>query len=143
MYNILKESHNGLGMFLLFLLLVIIIFIFVKFLSKNPFNKSARIASLIGLITVHTQILVGFAIYFLSPLGVANFSKESMGHPISRFYMVEHPVGMILAAILITIGYRLSKKATLSDKAKYARILIYYTIGFALIAYLIPWFLWS
>lgn len=143
MYNILKESHNGIGMFLLFLLFIIILFVFVKFLLKNPFNKSAKIAALIGLITVHLQILVGFALYFLSPLGISNFSGESMGHPISRFYIVEHPVGMILAAILITVGYRLSKKTTLSDKAKYARILIYYTIGFAIIAYLIPWFLWS
>ena len=143
MYNILKESHNGIGMFLLFLLFIIILFVFVKFLLKNPFNKSAKIAALIGLIAVHLQILVGFALYFLSPLGISNFSGESMGHPISRFYIVEHPVGMILAAILITVGYRLSKKTTLSDKAKYARILIYYTIGFAIIAYLIPWFLWS
>ena len=143
MYNILKESNNGIGMFLLFLLFIIILFVFVKFLLKNPFNKSAKIAALIGLITVHLQILVGFALYFLSPLGISNFSGESMGHPISRFYIVEHPVGMILAAILITVGYRLSKKTTLSDKAKYARILIYYTIGFAIIAYLIPWFLWS
>ena len=143
MYNILKESHKGIGMFLLFLLFIIILFVFVKFLLKNPFNKSAKIAALIGLITVHLQILVGFALYFLSPLGISNFSGESMGHPISRFYIVEHPVGMILAAILITVGYRLSKKTTLSDKAKYARILIYYTIGFAIIAYLIPWFLWS
>lgn len=143
MYNILKESHNGIGMFLLFLLFIIILFVFVKFLLKNPFNKSAKIAALIGLITVHLQILVGFALYFLSPLGISNFSGESMGHPISRFYIVEHPVGMILAAILITVGYRLSKKTTLSDKAKYARILIYYTIGFGIIAYLIPWFLWS
>ena len=143
MYNILKESHNGIGMFLLFLLFIIILFVFVKFLLKNPFNKSAKIAALIGLITVHLQILVGFALYFLSPLGISNFSGESMGHPISRFYIVEHPVGMILAAILITVGYRLSKKTTLSDKAKYARILIYYKIGFGIIAYLIPWFLWS
>ena len=143
MYNILKESHNGIGMFLLILLLIIILFLFVKFLLKNPFNKSARIAALIGMITVHIQILVGFGLYFLSPLGITNFSAKSMGHPISRFYMVEHPVGMLLAAILITIGYRLSKKINLSDKSKYARTLIYYTIGFAIIAYLIPWFLWS
>ena len=143
MYNTLKESHNGLGMFLLFLLLITIIFIFIKFLLKNPFNRSARIAALIGMVTVHIQIVVGFLLYFLSPLGVSNFSGQSMGHPIARFYIVEHPVGMILAAILITIGFRVSKKTNLSDKAKYVRILIYYTLGFAIITYLIPWFLWS
>ena len=143
MYNILKESHNGIGMVLLFLILIIIIFITLKFILKKPFRKSVKIAALVGLITVHIQILVGFLLYFLSPLGLSNFSGESMGHKISRFYIVEHPIGMILAAVLITIGYKVIKKTDLSDKAKYTRLLIYYTLGFAIIAYLIPWFLWS
>ena len=143
MYNILKESHNGIGMLLLFLLLIIIIFVLIRFLLKKPLNKSVKVAALIGLITVHTQILIGFLLYFLSPLGLSNFSGESMAHKISRFYIVEHPVGMILAAVLITIGYRAIKKTRLSDKSKYTRLLIYYGLGFGIIAYLIPWFLWS
>ncbi|EGV43334.1 hypothetical protein BZARG_1763 [Bizionia argentinensis JUB59] len=143
MYNILKESHNGIGMVLLFLLLIIIVIILAKFLLKKPFNKSVKITALIGLITVHIQILIGLLLYFLSPLGLSNFSGDSMGHKISRFYIVEHPIGMILAAVLITIGYKVVKKTNLTDKAKYRRLLIYYGLGFGLIAYLIPWFLWS
>ncbi len=143
MYNILKESHNGLGMALLFLLLIIIIFILIRFLLKKPVNKSVKIAGLIGLIAVHTQILIGVLLYFLSPLGLSNFSGESMGHKISRFYIVEHPIGMILAAVLITIGYKAIKKTSLTDNSKYKRVLIYYSLGFAIIAYLIPWFLWA
>ena len=143
MYNILKEAHNGIGMALLFLLLIIIIFVLIKFLMKKPLNKSVKVAALIGLITVHTQILIGVLLYFLSPLGLSNFSGESMGHKISRFYIVEHPIGMIVAAALITIGYKAIKKAGLTDKSKYTRLLIYYGLGFGIIAYLIPWFLWS
>lgn len=143
MYNILKESHNGIGMLLLFLLLVTIIFILIRFLLKKPLNKSVKVAALIGMITTHCQILIGFLLYFLSPLGLSNFSGESMGHTISRFYIVEHPLGMIVAAVLITIGYRVVKKVGLTDKAKYTRLLIYYFLGFGIIAYLIPWFLWS
>ena len=143
MYNILKESHNGIGMALLFLLLIIIIFVLIKFLMKKPLNKSVKIAALIGLIAVHTQILIGVILYFLSPLGLSNFSGESMGHTISRFYIVEHPIGMIVAAALVTIGYKAIKKTGLSDKSKYTRLLIYYGLGFGIIAYLIPWFLWS
>ena len=142
MYNFLKESHNLIGMVLLFFLLLSILFILVRFLIKKPFNKTVKIIALIGMITVHLQILIGFTLYFLSPLGMSNFSGESTKHSISRFYIVEHPVGMILAAILITIGYRVTKKITLSDRAKYTRLLIYYFLGFAIIAYLIPWFLW-
>ena len=143
MYNILKEAHNGIGMALLFLLLIAIIVILINFLSKKPFNKISKILALIGLITMHTQILIGLLLYFMSPVGLSNFSGESMGHTISRFYIVEHPIGMILAAVLITIGYKQTKKSTLSDSGKYKRLLIYYTIGFGIVAYLIPWFLWS
>ena len=143
MYNILKEAHNGIGMALLFLLLIAIIVILINFLSKKPFNKISKILALIGLITMHTQILIGLLLYFMSPVGLSNFSGESMGHTISRFYIVEHPIGMILAAVLITIGYKQAKQSTLSDSGKYKRLLIYYTIGFGIVAYLIPWFLWS
>ena len=130
-------------MLLLLILLVAIIFMLVAFLLKKPFNKPQRIAGLIGLITVHTQILIGFVLYFLSPVGLSNFSGASMGIKISRFYIVEHPVGMILAAILITWGYKQTKKIDLSDSAKYKRLLISYGIGFGITYYLIPWFLWS
>jgi len=143
MYTILKESHNGLGMLLLFILLASILFIVFSYFKRKPFLKSVRLAALIGLIVVHLQILVGIFLYTLSPLGMSSFTKDSMGHSISRFYLLEHPIGMIIAAILITIGYRASKKEGLSDRGKYNRVLVYYIIGFSLVAYLIPWFLWS
>ena len=143
MYHILKLSHNGIGLVLLFLLLLILLFVFIRFILNKPFNKTVKIAALIGLITVHMQLLVGFLLYFLSPLGLSNFSAQSMGHKIARFYIVEHPIGMILAAILVTIGYKIVKKNNLSDKSKYTKLLIYYSLAFGIIAYLIPWFLWA
>lgn len=143
MYINLKEAHNLLGMILLFGLFLIIMIILISFLRKKPFAKCSKITALIGLILIHTQVSIGFILYFLSPLGKNNFSAESMGHPISRFYMVEHPVGMILAAILITMGYSKAKKTGISSRGKYKRILIYYAIALLIIAYLIPWFLWS
>lgn len=143
MYTILKESHNGIGMLLLFILLASILFIVFSYFKRKPFLKSVRLAALIGLIVMHLQVLVGIFLYTLSPLGISSFTKDAMGHSISRFYLLEHPIGMIVAAILITIGYRASKKEGLSDRGKYKRVLIYYILGFGLVAYLIPWFLWS
>ena len=143
MYNILKESHNGLGMVLLFILVFVVIFVLVRLLLKKPFNKTTKTFALIGLIFMHLQIVIGLVLYFVSPKGLSNFSGEAMGDKISRLYIVEHPLGMIIAAILITIGYSQSKKITLSDNARYKRILIYYAIGLALVAYLIPWFVWA
>lgn len=143
MYNFLKESHNGIGLVLLFLFLTVIIFLFSMFLVKKTWGKPEKIAALVGLVVVHLQLLIGFVLYFISPLGLDNFSSDSMGHKISRFYLLEHPLGMILAVFIITRGYKLSKKNTLGDSTKYKRLLIHYGLGFGIITYLIPWFLWS
>ncbi len=143
MLNFIKEFHNIIGMVILFLLLIIIIGILINLLLKKPFGKFSKILTLSGLILVHLQISFGIILYFLSPLGLENFSGDSMKHTISRFYIVEHPVGMILAAVLITIGYKKAKNTKLSDAKRHTRVLIYYGIGFALISYLIPWFLWN
>lgn len=143
MYNSLKEAHNILGMTILFTLFFVLIFILIAFLRKKPFRKSSKITALIGLIVMHVQILIGAVLYFLSPLGISNLSGESMQHPISRFYALEHPVGMVLAAVLITIGYSQSKNEKLSSSGRYKRILLFYATGTAIVVYLIPWFLWS
>lgn len=143
MYISIKETHNIMGMAVLFLLLIIFIAILIAALSKKPFGKFSKIASLIGLIFIHIQVIVGMALYFLSPLGMSNFSGESMKHGISRFYIVEHPIGMILAAVLITIGYRRAKNIKRTNANRHLQILIFYGISLAIIAYLIPWFLWN
>ena len=143
MYITLKESHNVLGMIVLFALFLIVLFLLVSFLRKRPFGKSSKIVSLMGLVLAHLQLTFGVILYFLSPLGMNNFSADSMTHTISRFYMVEHPIGMILAGLLITLGYRACKKENLNSQSIYKRVLIYYTLGIVIISYLIPWFLWN
>lgn len=143
MFNFLKESHNIMGMAILFGLLLVVLFMLVMLLRKRTFGKSSKIVALIGMILAHLQFTIGLIVYFLSPLGMSNFSGESMGHPISRFYIVEHPIGMIIAVVLLTIGYSRSKKTHFSDAKRHTQVLVFYGIGLAIIAYLIPWFLWN
>lgn len=55
-----------------------------------------------------------------------------------RFYSVEHTTGMLIAIILITIGYSRSKRAT--DAITKQRLIgIFYGIGLLLILASIPW----
>lgn len=143
-YLDLKQIHNTIGLLLFLGLFAIIIFLFIAFLLKKAFQKPMRIASITGLTLAHIQFTLGITLYFLSPLGKANFSGEAMKHDISRFYIIEHPVGMLLAIVLMTLGNRFSrKKRKVTDRVRYKKILIYYSISFAIIAYLIPWFLWN
>lgn len=143
MYIITKNAHNTIGMGVLLILFLVLAIIFIRFLSKKPFHKSSKTLALIGLISIHLQLVFGWILYFISPVGVHNFSGDAMGETVSRFYLVEHPVGMILAAVLITIGYKRIKKEKYTDAKKHQQILIFYGLGLVLTSYFIPWFVWS
>ncbi|WP_232046781.1 hypothetical protein [Sphingobacterium daejeonense] len=56
----------------------------------------------------------------------------------SRFYFLEHPLMMIIAIILITIGYSKSKKILDAKKANQT-VLIFYIIALILILSRIPY----
>ncbi|HYG39175.1 MAG TPA: hypothetical protein VD908_11175 [Cytophagales bacterium] len=141
MYTGLKHLHSGLAYLLLAALIFSIVFILISFINKKPFTDGKRKISLIGLISAHLQLLIGLVLYFVSPLGVAAFSGEAMKNSVSRLYMLEHPLTMIIGVILITIGYSRAKKLQQDDR-RYKSILIFYTIGLILILLRIPWSAW-
>lgn len=141
--DILKKAHSGIGILILFAILLIIFYLIIRYVIKKPFNKSNRTAALIGMALVHLQIILGLVLYLVSPLGIANFSGKAMKDPISRLYILEHPTAMIVAAILITIGYLSIRNDRLSDVRKYSRVLLLYAIAYSFILYVTPWFVWS
>lgn len=142
MYKTLKNTHHDLGLALLFVFLICFIYIFASFLKRRDFKEGGRIPALVALITVYTQILIGSLLYFVSPLGFSNFSEELMGSGTFRFYILEHPAGMLLAVIFVTIGYRHCGNGSLSAVGKYNRILLYYAIAYGVLLYSVPWHVW-
>ena len=86
----------------------------------------------LALISSHIQLLIGLILYFLSSKVV--FSKETMGNTITRFFTVEHVLGMVLAIALVTIGYSKSKKAKNNKK-----ILLFYALALVVIFLSITW----
>jgi hypothetical protein len=141
MYIIVKYFHSYLAILVLALLLLAILFNAYHWLKGRPFTTSNKAIALGGLIAVHTQFLVGLILYFLSPFGISNISDEAMKNSITRLYLVEHPLVMILAIALITIGYSKTKKAV-SDTSKYKTTVLFYSIGLCLILSRIPWSNW-
>jgi hypothetical protein len=63
---------------------------------------------------------------------------EVMKEPFSRFFTVEHTLGMLIAIILIHIGKAQARKQ-ISDKAKHKRTLIFYLLALLIILASIPW----
>ena len=122
------------------MILVVVVAIYGRVKAK-PYNKTARILSLVGLGAAQSQFTIGLILYFISPLGMSNFSGDAMKNTLSRLYIVEHPLMMLLAIVLVTIGYIKTKKAK-DDKSKYKNMAIYYSIGLAFILSRIPWQMW-
>ena len=56
----------------------------------------------------------------------------------ARFRALEHPLGMIIAILLITIGYGKIKRAD-TDAAKFRALKIFYGLALLLILISIPW----
>lgn len=120
MYQILKSAHSGWRYLVLILLVVAIIQALAGWLGKKPYTEGNRKINLFTLIFVHTQILIGLVLYFVSPLVEAGV----------RYWKMEHIGMMIFAAILVTIGNARSKKGDV-PAAKHKAVALYF--GLALI----------
>jgi membrane protein DedA with SNARE-associated domain len=81
-------------------------------------------------------LLLGLVLFFTSPK--VNLSGLDMKNPVERFFAVEHSVMMILAVILITIGYTKSKKA-LEENKKFKTAFTYFVIALLVLLAGIPW----
>lgn len=55
-----------------------------------------------------------------------------------RFFWIEHPVGMLIAIVLITLGHGMAKK-TVSDEVKYRKAFYFFLFALVIILVSIPW----
>ncbi len=92
-------------------------------------------------IAFDVQVLAGIALYvFASPITM--MAREHMGaamaNNVTRFWLVEHPFGMIVALALAHIGRARVRKAQ-TDHARFTRAAVFYGLS-VLIAFLAtPW----
>lgn len=137
MYNIIQHSHSGLMWLVVTLIVLSVLFSFLGLLKKGK-TVSPTIVKLfsISVWAVHIQILLGAVLYFISPKVqlIEGFMKSSD----LRFNGLEHPLMMIIAAVLITVGYSKSKKKTEAVK-KNKTIFIFYLLTLIIILAMIPW----
>jgi hypothetical protein len=139
MYEFIQKFHSGWAYLALLALIIAVVNSLLGMNSKKEFTSKDRKIALFALIGTHTQLLIGFILYFVSPLGLAVISQ--MKDATLRLTAVEHPLINIIAIVFITIGWSKHKKATLND-AKFKSIAVFYGIGLVLILSRIPWSLW-
>lgn len=133
MNSILTHAHSGLRWVAIILLLLAIINAF----TAKTFEKKHKMINLFTMITLHTQLIIGLVQYFITS-GKVKFFDGWMKEAAFRFYGMEHLMGMLIAIVLITVGYSKSKRGT-TDSEKFKPIKLFYLIGFILIIASIPW----
>jgi len=141
MYTGLLHLHSWLAYLVLLALVVCIVYAAIGAVAGREFTEKDRKIALVGMILTHVQFLIGLILYFVSPLGLSNFSGEAMGDSLARLYMLEHPLINLIAVILITIGHGRAKRLT-NSKVRFRNVYMFYAIGFILILSRIPWTTW-
>ena len=139
MYTFIQKFHSGWAYLALLLLVFAVVNSLLGMSSKKEFTAKDRKIALFGLIATHIQLVVGFVLYFISPLGSASFGQ--MKDAALRLTSLEHPLTNVIAIALITIGWSKHKKAATSE-AKFKALTIFYGLGLVLILIRIPWKLW-
>jgi hypothetical protein len=95
---------------------------------------------LIFMICIDVQLLLGLALWALSPTvaqGRADMSA-AMKDPQLRFWVVEHGLTMLLALVAVHVGRMLVRKAA-NPRAAHLRTALYSGLALALIFLRTPW----
>ena len=137
MYNGLLHAHSGIRWIILAGLLFAIFNSFSGKKSGREFTDKDRKIGLIAFIGSHIQIIIGFALYFINEHGKVSFSNM-MANGFFRFFTLEHPVAMLIAITLITVGYIKAKKGQ-DSKQKFSSQFNFYLAALVIILISIPW----
>ncbi|WP_339755380.1 hypothetical protein [uncultured Winogradskyella sp.] len=117
----------------------------IKFFGDKEFDAKDFRISLFTLITMHIQLLLGLILFFtkdyFSTISEVGGMGEVMKNAVLRSNIIEHPITMIFAVVLVTVGYSKHKKKLVS-KQKFKMLAVFYTIALILVLAKIPWKTW-
>lgn len=110
--------------------------------KKQFTDKDLRIG-LFALIVSYIHLIIGVAWYIMSlwDKALRADAGDVMSDKATRLLAVEHPTIMILATVLITIGWSQHKKK-IEDVAKFKMFAVFYGIGLLLMLLRFPWNNW-
>lgn len=141
MHNTILLLHSWLRWVVLALLVIAILQAFQGWFKQTAWTDQHKRINLFTMIAADVQLLLGLLLYFVSgPWSQSLFSNTKMVMKTRslRYFAVEHLFLMLLALVLIHVGYARAKRLTDATQKHKAAALFFL---FALIAILasIPW----
>lgn len=138
----LLHLHNLLRWVILVLLLLSVLKSYSGMKSNKTFTAGDKKIWLFTMISAHITLVLGLYQWTLGRFGLFTYIKPEgvsmMKDPTLRYFQMEHPVMMIVAIVLITLGYGMSKKSV-SDADKFKKAYKYFLVALILILVSIPW----
>src|SRR5688572_23576450 len=135
----LLHLHNFLRWVVLLFALLVLVRSMLGMSSNTAFSSGDRKTALFLMISTDLQLLLGFALYYFKGwFTVLTSGGDIMANKAVRFFAVEHLAGMLIAIILIHIGYAATKK-NIADRSKHRRLFWFTFIAVLIIIVTIPW----
>ena len=138
----LLHLHNLLRWVILILLVLSIAKAYAGWTGKKVFSAGDKKVWLFTMISGHITLLLGL---YQVAFGRYGFFTTTLPEGTSvmkdkffRFFWVEHPVGMLIAIVFLTLAHGMAKKSV-SDEVKYKKAFYYFLIALVLILASIPW----
>ena len=142
MSSVLLQVHSILRWVILILLVISIIQSFLGWTRRRELREVDVKLWLFSMISAHTTLLIGLILLLFGRYGILSSGLPEgvklMQDKFYRFFWVEHPTGMLIATILITIGRGVVKKQ-IADPLKYKRAFWYFLLALLIILATVPW----
>ena len=142
MYSVLLQAHSILRWIILILLFLSIIQSFIGWVRNRELREGDTKLWLFTMISAHLTLLVGLILLLFGRMGILSSGLPEgislMKDRTYRFFWVEHPTGMVIATILITLGRGVVKKQ-IKDPLKYKRAFWFFLLALVIILLVIPW----
>lgn len=137
MYAFMLHLHNLMRWVVVLAAVAAIVMAWAGVFNRSAWTKpNANVGRLFS-ISFDVQVLIGILLYaWLSPITTTAFSNMGavMSNSVQRFFVVEHLLLMVVAAVLVHIGVARGRKtnATLQPA-------IFYTVALIAVIAAIPW----
>lgn len=86
----------------------------------------------------HLQLVLGYALYFTSPLLKTFHLRDAVHEPGTLFFGLQHVAAMTVAIVVLTAGSALAKRQPTSP-TKFRTMALWFTAALLLILLAIPW----
>ena len=137
--DILVLLHS-IGRWVVLFILLIAIFRSLAAGNRNYTNTDQKVGLFLT-IAADLMLVIGLILYFTGTFGYTQLSGgmgTAMKNGISRYWGIEHQVGMLAAIILMHIG-KAQGKNNLPHSSKHRRTAIFYILALIIIIISIPW----